>query len=97
MNGVRTIFKRKGYLLTALAAAVLLAASSGTALAQVTITGPAMDTVTEGDTAVYTVEIKGYIQPGSQDGGTFTVTLSTPRQTTILRLPRVSPATSPRI
>ena len=34
MNGVRTIFRRKGYLLTALAAAVLLAASSGTAYAQ---------------------------------------------------------------
>ena len=34
MNGARTIFRRKGYLLTALAAAVLLAASSGTAWAQ---------------------------------------------------------------
>ena len=34
MNGVRSIFRRKGYLLTALAAAVLLAASSGTAWAQ---------------------------------------------------------------
>ena len=34
MNGVRTIFTRKGYLLTALAAAVLLAASLGTASAQ---------------------------------------------------------------
>ena len=34
MNGARTIFRRKGYLLTALAAAVLLAASSGTAYAQ---------------------------------------------------------------
>ena len=31
MNGVRSIYMRKGYLLTALAAAVLLAASSGTA------------------------------------------------------------------
>ena len=36
MNGARTIFRRKGYLLTALTAAVLLAASSGTAWAQVT-------------------------------------------------------------
>ena len=36
MNGVRTTFLRRGYLLTALAAAVLLAASPGTALAQVT-------------------------------------------------------------
>ena len=35
MNGTRTIFRRKGYLLTALTAAVLLAASSGTAWAQV--------------------------------------------------------------
>ena len=34
MNGVRSTFLRKGYLLTALAAVVLLAASSGTALAQ---------------------------------------------------------------
>ena len=34
MNGVRSISRRKGYLLTALAAAVLLAASSGTAYAQ---------------------------------------------------------------
>ena len=34
MNGVRSISMRKGYLLTALAAAVLLAASSGTAWAQ---------------------------------------------------------------
>ena len=37
MNGVRTIFTRKGYLLTALAAAVLLAASPGIASAQKTI------------------------------------------------------------
>ena len=34
MNGSRSISMRKGYLLTALAAAVLLAASSGTAYAQ---------------------------------------------------------------
>ena len=34
MNGARTTYMRKGYLLTALAAAVLLAASSGTAYAQ---------------------------------------------------------------
>ena len=37
MNGVRSTYMRKGYLLTALAAAVLLAASSGTAYAQLTI------------------------------------------------------------
>ena len=34
MNGARTTFMRRGYLLTALAAAVLLAASPGTASAQ---------------------------------------------------------------
>lgn len=34
MNGARTTFMRRGYLLTALAAAVLLAASPGTVLAQ---------------------------------------------------------------
>ena len=37
MNGVRTTFTRKGYLLTALAAAVLLAASPGIASAQSSI------------------------------------------------------------
>ena len=68
MNGVRTIFRRKGYLLTALTAAVLLAASSGTALAQVTITGPAMNTVNEGEIATYTVNVKGFIPVGGSEG-----------------------------
>ena len=36
MNRVRSTFMRKGYWLTAFAAAVLLAASSGTAVAQTT-------------------------------------------------------------
>ena len=44
MNGVRSTFMRRGYLLTALAAAALMAASPGTAAAQnrtgITITGP---------------------------------------------------------
>ena len=61
MNGARSIFMRKGYWLTALAAIVLLAASPGTASAQVEVTGPAE--VTEGGTASYTVEVEGYIQP----------------------------------
>ena len=39
MNGAKSTFKRKGYWLTAFAAAVLLAASPGTASAQVTVTG----------------------------------------------------------
>ena len=61
MNGVRTIFRRKGYLLTALAAAVLLAASSGTALAQVTDHGSGNEHGDEGDSATYTVNVKGFI------------------------------------
>ena len=44
MNGARTIFRRKGYFFTALAAAVLLAASSGTAWAQDTV-DPKVDIV----------------------------------------------------
>ena len=62
MNGSKSTFKRKGYWLTAFAAAVLLAASPGTALAQatgVTITGPTRGMVNEGGTATYTVAIKG--------------------------------------
>ena len=60
MNGVRSIFRRKGYLLTALAAAVLLAASSGTAWAQATITIESVSlsaaTVNEGGEATATVK-----------------------------------------
>ena len=93
MNGARTTFLRRGYLLTALAAAALLAASPGTAVAQtgVTITGPAKNTVNEGGTATYTVEIDGYIEAatdtndnGRIDGNEYvsatslTVTLATP-------------------
>ena len=59
MNGARSTHMRRGYLFTALAAAVLLAASSGTALAQVTITAPA--TVDEGDSATVSVTLKGFI------------------------------------
>ena len=40
MNGARSTFMRKGYWLTAFAALVLLAASPGTASAQVEVTGP---------------------------------------------------------
>ena len=75
MNGARSIFMRKGYWLTALAAIVLLAASPGTASAQVTITGPDKDTVNEGDTAVYAVEVKGFIAPNAS-AGEFSVTLT---------------------
>ena len=64
MNGARTIFRRKGYLLTALAAAVLLAASSGTAWAQevtidsVTLSGSST-TVVEGGRSDGRREIHG--------------------------------------
>ena len=87
MNGARSTYMRRGWLLTALAAAVLLAASSGTALAQnttgITITGPSNNTVNEGGTATYTVAVRGYIpvatgpmDPTNPDA--FTVTLTTP-------------------
>ena len=42
MNGVRSTFMRRGYLLTALSALLLLAASAGTAEAQVTGTTTAI-------------------------------------------------------
>ena len=59
MNGARSTFMRKGYWLTALAAIVLLAASTGTASAQVTVTAP--DVVTEGERATITVTGKASI------------------------------------
>ena len=64
MNGARSIFMRKGYLLTALAAIVLLAVPAS---AQVTVTGPAMNTVTEGGTATYTVQVKGYVPANTEN------------------------------
>ena len=72
MNGAKSTFMRKGYWLTAFAAAVLLAASPGTAQAQVEVTGP--DEVAEGDTVVYTVDVKGFVSIGGQ-AGELTVTL----------------------
>ena len=63
MNGARTTYMRRGYLLTAFAAVVLLAASPGTALAQntsgITITGPSNNTVNEGGTATYNRDRQG--------------------------------------
>ena len=58
MNGARSTYMRKGYLLTALAAAVLLAASSGTAYAQLTGTAVTLEVpprVTEGNDIIVTV------------------------------------------
>ena len=54
MNGARTIFLRKGYLLTALAAAVLLAASPGTAQAQTVGWSVSKATAYEGATTAAT-------------------------------------------
>ena len=75
MNEAKSTFMRKGYWLTAFAAAVLLAASPGTASAQVEVTGP--DEVAEGGTVTYTVDVEGYIQPQQiPTEGTVTVTLT---------------------
>ena len=69
MNGVRSISMRKGYLLTALAAAVLLAASSGTAYAQRVTIG---FTEISGD-----VHEKAFLNVNSlEDPRTFTVSVS---------------------
>ena len=70
MNGARSIFMRKGYLLTALAAAVLLAASAGTASAQ--ITAKVDKEVAEGDSVRITFTAKAAIAPGDA-AGTITV------------------------
>ena len=78
--GARSTYRRKGCWLTALAAAVLLAASP--ASAQVTVTGPSGDTVNEGGTATYTVTVKGYIDAAAENNPTaattVTVTLTVP-------------------
>ena len=74
MNGARSTFMRKGYLLTALAAAVLLAASSGTAWAQVTVTAP--KTVAEDGNAMITVIGRASIPGGTNDPTTVTVTVT---------------------
>ena len=75
-NVARSTVRWKGCLLIALAAIVLLA-SAGTASAQITITGPAKDTVMEGDDITYNVTVKGTV-PGGTSAGTFTLTLATP-------------------
>ena len=66
MNGVRSTFMRRGYLLTALSALLLLAASAGTASAQVTVAVP--KTVTEGGTITVTVNVAGYVHPDTTGG-----------------------------
>ena len=73
MNGARTIFRRKGYFFTALAAAVLLAASSGTAWAQrsikinsVSLSPTAVD---EGGEATATVKFTVQAGPATTEAG----------------------------
>ena len=71
MNGARTFLMRKGYLLTALAAAVLLAASPGIASAQVTAT---LDKeLAEGALTDISVEVKISVPEGGA-GGAITIT-----------------------
>ena len=68
MNGVRSIFMRKGYLLTALAAAVLLAASSGTAWAQtVTIDSVSLSPTTVDEGGEATATVKFTVTAGAAD------------------------------
>ena len=71
MNGVRSIFRRKGYLLTALSAAVLLAASSGTALAQTAVTGIDLKSI-----RVDSADSAGVVDEGT--AANVTVTLNKP-------------------
>ena len=72
MNGARSTFMRKGYWLTALAAAVLLTASPGTVSAQDIEADPSFDSnglkvevakVAEGDTTTITVSVKATVTP----------------------------------
>ena len=87
MNGARTTFMRRGYLLTALSALLLLAASAGTASAQTTpvdtsagleglsVTLQAPRSVTEGNDATITVR-------GTADVGPLDV-MASDRQVTV--------------
>ena len=72
MNGVRSISMRKGYLLTALFAAVLLAASSGTAWAQqlgdISIVLEPPRTMGEGSDATITVRGTAMVLPTPETG-----------------------------
>ena len=68
MNGARTTFMRRGYLLTALSALLLLAASAGTALAQGTVTIDSLTlsspTVNEGGEATATLKFTVAVAAG---------------------------------
>ena len=88
MNGARSTLMRKGYLFTALAAAVLLAASSGTAYAQVTATPDygeggvkveVPETVAEGNSATITISASASVPvDASESDRTVTVRVELP-------------------
>ena len=87
MNGSKSTFKRKGYWLTAFAAAVLLAASPGTAQAQVTtidIESVEVDEATdagvvaEGVTTRVTVTLTEELPSTVTGNATVTLTLQDP-------------------
>ena len=87
MNGARSTFMRKGYWLTALAAAVLLAASPGTAQAQLTATADFGEggvkvevpkTVTEGNSATITISASAAVATGTDAATTVTVRVQLP-------------------
>ena len=93
MNGARSTYMRKGYLFTALAAAVLLAASSGTAYAQtpsvgfVTLSGSVAEEATErpNTPALLKVKVRATGLPagaatGTTTGGEGNTDNRTPRQ-----------------
>ena len=76
MNGARSTFMRKGYWLTALAAIVLLAASPGTAQAQLTATDDfgeggvkveVPESVTEGNSATITISASADVAVDSNE------------------------------
>ena len=60
---------------------VAFALGGGAASAQITVTGPAMDTVMEGEAAEYTVTVEGYIAT-TGTAATVTVTVGTPEPST---------------
>ena len=98
MNGARTIFRRKGYLLTALAAAVLLAASSGTAWAQtpgvgfVTTSGSVDEkaSVSPSTPGLLTVTVRASGLPGGAIGVDPATSEPTPRQSALTALGTIS-------
>ena len=75
MNGARSTYMRRGFLLTALAAAALLAVSPGTASAQISVTAPA--TVAEGNSVTVTVSGRAYVPATTAATTSVTVTVGT--------------------